>query len=78
MHENPLLMRYIDITNLKEGFFMKKIRLLVIAALIGTLMMCPIYAAAETPEGITEIVYPEVYLDDVDEDMNEGMDMSHE
>lgn len=43
---------------------MKKIKLLVITALIGTLMMCPIYAAAETPEGITEIEYPPVYLDD--------------
>lgn len=48
---------------------MKKIRLLVIATLIGTLMMCPIYAAAETPENVTEIVYPEVYLDDLDENM---------
>lgn len=48
---------------------MTKIRLLVIAMLIGTLMMCPIYAAAETPEGITEIEYPPVYLDEVDEDM---------
>jgi len=43
---------------------MKKVRLLVIAMLIGTLMMCPLYAAAETPEGITEIEYPPVYLDD--------------
>lgn len=48
---------------------MKKIRLFVVAMLIGTLMMCPIYAAAETPEGITEIEYPPVYLDEVDEDM---------
>lgn len=48
---------------------MTKIRLLVIAMLIGTLMMCPIYAAAETPEGITEIEYPPVYLDEVDENM---------
>lgn len=43
---------------------MTKIRLLVIAMLIGTLMMCPIYAAAETPEDITEIEYPPVYLDE--------------
>lgn len=48
---------------------MKKIRLSVIAMLIGTLLMCPVYAAAETPEGITEIEYPPVYLDEVDEDM---------
>lgn len=48
---------------------MKKIRLFVIVMVIGTLLMCPIYAAAETPEGITEITYPEVYLDDVDENM---------
>lgn len=48
---------------------MKKIRLSVIAMLIGTLMMCPIYAAAETPEDITEIEYPPVYLDEVDENM---------
>ena len=48
---------------------MKKIRLLVIATVIGTLMMCPIYAAAETPDGITEIEYPPVYLDEVDEGM---------
>lgn len=47
---------------------MKKIRLSVIAMLIGTLLMCPVYAAAETPEGITEIEYPPVYLDEVDED----------
>lgn len=52
---------------------MTKIRLLVIAMLIGTLMMCPIYAAAETPEGITEIEYPPVYLDEVDEDMARGV-----
>lgn len=43
---------------------MKKIKLLVIVTVIGTLLMCPIYAAADTPEGITEITYPEVYLDD--------------
>lgn len=48
---------------------MKKTKLGVIVLLIVTLLMCPIYATAETPEGITEIVYPEVYLDDVDESM---------
>ncbi len=48
---------------------MKKIRLAVIATVIGTLLLCPIYAAAETPEGITEVEYPPVSLDEVDDNM---------
>ena len=68
MQQIPPLMRFIYrnyIQTKKGGFFMKKIKGLVTVFLIGVLVLCPIYASAEVSDGITEIMYPEVYLDDV-------------
>ncbi len=47
---------------------MKKRKSCVIVFLICTLLLSPAYVLADTPEDITEIIYPEVYLDEVEGD----------